>query len=453
MFSLHFDLHERLPIDYSSGSWKPKDWIGGMPALNSSLCFLSACCVYAAASAFQASAGEWPQILGPDRNGIAADDEVLTDVWPADGPYTLWQRDVGRGYAGVAVADKRTLLFHRVDNNEVTEALDAATGKTLWTDQHPTKFKPEVGGGDGPLCVPVIQGGRVFTFGAEGVLTCLDAATGKRLWQRDTHADFAAQTGYFGAGSSPIVMGKLVIVNVGGAKNEAGIVAFSVATGETVWTKTGERASYSSPVPVMIADAPHLLVITRYRVILLDPVTGAIRWQFAFGARGPTVNAANPLVLAENGKPHLLVTASYGIGSLYGAFDKASMTKVWANADSLASQYCTPIARGGFLFAIDGRDDGPPGDFKCIKQSDGEVLWKEPNFGYGSLIFADGKIIATKVDGELVLIQPDMAGLKVLARAKPFPSTIRALPALAAGKLYVRDEHTLKCLSVKHRAR
>jgi hypothetical protein len=90
---------------------------------------------------------------------------------------------------------------------------------------------------------------------------------------------------------------------------------------------------------------------------------------------------------------------------------------------------------------------------KCIKQATGEVLWKSPNFGYGSLIFADGKIIATKVDGELVLIQPDMAGLKVLARAKPFTGTIRALPALAAGKLYVRDEHTLKCLSVKPRVR
>ena len=425
-----------------------------MPALHTSLCFLSACCMWAAAAAFQASAGEWPQILGPDRNGIAADDEILADEWPADGPYTLWQRDVGRGYAGVAVAEKRTLLFHRVGENEVTEALDAATGKTLWTAAHPTKFKPEVGGGDGPLCVPVIQGGRVFTFGAEGMLTCLDAATGKRLWQRDTHTDFGAQTGYFGAGSSPIVMGKLVIVNVGGAKNEAGIVAFSVTTGETVWTKTGERASYSSPVPVMIADVAHLLVITRYRVILLDPMTGAIRWQFAFGARGPTVNGANPLVLADkNGKPHLLVTASYGIGSLYGSFDKASMTKVWANADSLATQYCTPIARGGFLFAIDGRDDVPPADLKCIKQATGEVLWKEPNFGYGSLIFADGKIIATKVDGELVLIQPDMAGLKVVARAKPFSSTIRALPALAAGKLYVRDEHILKCLSVKPRVR
>jgi outer membrane protein assembly factor BamB len=204
----------------------------------------------------------------------------------------------------------------------------------------------------------------------------------------------------------------------------------------------------------MIADAPHLLVITRYRVILLDPVTGAIRWQFAFGARGPTVNAANPLVISDkNGKHHLLVTASYGVGSLYGSFDKASMKKIWAGTDSLATQYCTPIARGGFLFAIDGRDDGPPADFKCIKQATGEVLWTEPHFGYGSLLFADGKIIATKVDGELMLIQPDMAGMKVLARARPFAGTIRALPALAAGKLYVRDEHTLKCLSVKSRVR
>jgi len=406
------------------------------------------------AAAQAASAGDWPQILGPTRNGIAADDEELADAWPGTGPYTLWQRDVGSGYAGVAVADKRTLLFHRVEGDEVIEALDAATGKTLWTDLYPTKFAPEVGTGNGPLCVPVIAGEKVFTYGAEGVLTCLDAATGKRLWQRHTHADFDAKLGYFGAGSSPIVAGKLVIVNVGGGTKEAGIVAFSIATGETVWTKTSEQASYSSPVLVTIADVEHLLMITRFRVILLDPVTGAIRWQFAFGARGPTVNAANPLVLADKqGKQHLFVTSSYGVGSLYGAFDKSSMKKVWSGVEPLAAQYCTPIARGGFLFAIDGRDDLPPADLKCIQQATGEVVWKQADFGYGSLLFADGKIIATKVDGELVLIQPDAAGLQILARARPFAGTIRALPALAAGKLYVRDEHTLKCLNVKPRVR
>jgi outer membrane protein assembly factor BamB len=401
-----------------------------------------------------ARAGDWPQILGPNRNGIAADDETLADEWPKEGPYTLWQRDVGSGHAGVAVVDKRVFLFHRVDNEEVTEALDAATGKTLWTAAHPTSFKPEVGTGNGPLCVPVVQDGKVFTFGAQGMLTALDAATGRQLWQRDTHTDFGAQEGYFGAGSSPIVVGNLVIVNVGGGKQEAGIVAFSAVDGKTVWTKTAERASYSSPTLVKVADALHVLVVTRYRVILLDPTTGAIRWQFAFGQRGPTVNAANPLVLQDKqGKTHLLVTAAYGIGSIYGSFDKSGMKKVWGGTDSLATQYATPLVLGGFIYAFDGRDDLPPADFKCLKQSTGEVVWTEANFGYGTLLFADGKIIVAKADGELLLVRPDTTGMQVLARAKPFSTTVRALPALSGGKLYMRDEHTLKCLGVRPRIR
>jgi len=420
-----------------------------MSAFNKQRVFFGACWALLVAAAVEASAGEWPQILGPNRNGIAAADEDLADAWPAAGPTVLWQRPVGSGCSGVAVAGERTVLFHRVEGMEVTEALNAATGTQLWTDAYATRFAPEVGSGNGPLCVPVIAGGRIFTFGAQGVLTCLDAATGRRLWQRKTHADFDAQTGYFGAGSSPIVAGGLVIVNVGGAPKEAGIVAFSAATGETVWTKTTERASYSSPVVVTIADAVQLLFITRSQLILLDAATGDIRWQVPFGARGPTVNAANPLVFADpQGNQYLLVTASYGVGTLYGAFDKAGMKKVWSGSDALATQYCTPIARDGFLFAIDGRDDLPPADFKCIRQSTGELLWKEDAFGYGSLVYADGKIIAAKSNGELVLIQPDTKGLRVLARARPLAGTARALPALAAGRLYLRDEQTLKCLSV-----
>jgi len=300
----------------------------------------------------------------------------------------------------------------------------------------------------------VIQTGRVFTYGAQGVLTCLDANTGKRLCQRDTHTDYGAKPGYFGAGSSPIVVGNLVIVNVGGAQQEAGIVAFEVTTGKTVWNKTSERASYSSPVLTMIGDMPHLVVVTRYRVLLLDPATGAIRWYFSFGQRGPTVNAANPVVTrGKDGGSHLLVTAAYGIGSVYSSFDKSKVTKLWEGEQSLGTQYCTPISLGGFAYAIDGRDDQPPADLKCISLATSEVVWKEANFGYGTLIFADGKIIATKVNGELVLFQPDTAGLHVLARAKPFQGTVRALPALAAGKLYVRDDHMLKCINVKPRVR
>jgi outer membrane protein assembly factor BamB len=397
-----------------------------------------------------ARGGDWPQVLGPNRDGIAAADERLAETWPADGPAVEWRREVGAGYAGVAVANGRAVLFHRVGNREVVEALDAATGKTLWSDGHPTTFVPQVGGGNGPLCTPVIQGSRVIVFGAQGVLACLDLATGKRLWQRDTHREFDAPEGYFGAGSTPLVVGGNVLVNVGGSRQEAGIVAFDLGTGATAWKATAEPASYSSPVEVDIAGVAHALFVTRYQCLLVEAATGAVKWRFPFGMRGPTVNAATPLVMATGGaaEKRLLVTAAYGIGSVHASFDGKAAQTLWEGTESLATQYCTPIAAQGILLAIDGRDDVPPADLKAVEAVTGRVLWVERGFGYGTLLSADGKLLVAKTDGELVLMRADAAGMKVLARARPLAGTIRALPSLAAGRLYLRDDASLTCLRV-----
>lgn len=391
------------------------------------------------------SGGEWPQILGPGRNGIAAADERLADSWPAAGPRVIWRRDVGAGYAGIAIAQGRGFLFHRIGDREVIEAFDPATGGTLWKADHATGFRPQVGGGDGPLCVPVVNEGSVLTFGAQGVLTCLDAATGRRLWVRETHREFAAQEGYFGAGSTPLVVGDRVIVNVGGAKQDAGVVAFAVASGETAWQATREPASYSAPVLATIGGEPHVLIVTRYACLLIDPASGAIRWQFPFGQRGPTVNAATPLVPAAG---RLFVTAAYGIGCVSAEFDRDAARPRWQGAGPLATQYCTPIAAGGHLYGIDGRDDVPPADLVCIAEETGRELWREKDFGYGTLLMADGKLVAAKTDGELVLMRATPAGVDVLARARPLPGTVRALPALSAGRLYLRDDTTLTCLDL-----
>jgi outer membrane protein assembly factor BamB len=403
------------------------------------------------------AAGEWPQILGPSRTGIAAADETLAEVWPSGGPPVLWQRDVGRGYAGIVIADGRGVVFHRVADQEVVEAFDPDTGKTLWTDGHPTTFQPQVGGGDGPLCTPLIHAGRVITYGAQGVLSCHDAATGKLLWRRDTHQDFAAPEGYFGAGSSPLVVGNVVVVKVGGSRQEAGVVGFALDSGETLWTATSEPASYSSPVAVDIAGEPHVVMITRYKCLLLEPQTGAIRWEFRFGMRGPTVNAAVPVVRTDPAGHALLVTAAYGIGAVEGAFTRDTFTKRWDGVDALASQYCTPIAIGPHAaagpqpqhaYCIDGRDDVPPATLKCVEMATGRVLWAEKNFGYGTLLAADGKLLAAKTDGDLLLMRVSPEGVTILARHQPLPGTVRALPALADGRLYVRDDDTLVCLNI-----
>jgi outer membrane protein assembly factor BamB len=400
-----------------------------------------------------AAAGEWPQILGPSRSGIAAPDERLADAWPADGPRIVWRRDVGRGYAGLAVAARAAVLFHRLGNREVVEAIDPASGKTLWSDGHPTSFAPQVGGGDGPLCVPLIHGDRVVTFGAQGVLSCHTLADGSLAWRRDTHRDFGAAEGYFGAGSTPLVVGDAVIVNVGGSRKEAGIVAFSLASGETLWTRSSEPASYSSPVAVMLGDEPHAVMITRYKCLLLDPITGAIRWEFPFGMRGPTVNAAMPVILGGPAARSLVVTAAYGIGSVAGSFDREAFTNRWEGIDSLATQYCTPVVLGDYLYCIDGRDDVPPADLVCVEAATGRVTWREANFGYGTLLAADGKLLAAKTDGELVLLKATPAGVAVLARGRPLPGGLRALPALAGGRLFIRDDSVLACLDLEEAAR
>jgi outer membrane protein assembly factor BamB len=392
-----------------------------------------------------ARGGDWPQILGPDRSGIATADERLADRWPAAGPRVVWRRAVGSGFAGVAVVGQRVVLFHRVDDREVVEALDAASGESLWRDDHATTFRPQVGGGDGPLCVPAVHDGTVITFGAQGVLAAHDLATGTRRWSRSTHREFGASEGYFGAGATPVVVAGRVIVNVGGGRQQAGIVAFDFATGATAWQATTEQASYSAPVGVDLDGVPHVLMVTRLACLLLNAADGTVCWQFPFGQRGPTVNAATPLVLPGD---RLFVTASYGIGSVCAAFDRTTATPVWQGGEPLASQYGTPIHLAGRLYCIDGRDDLPPADLKCVDAATGRVLWEQSGFGYGTLIAADGKLVAVKADGEIVLLGADPARADIRARARPLAGTIRALPALAAGRLYLRDDRELVCLDV-----
>lgn len=395
-------------------------------------------------AASAARGGDWPQILGPGRTGVAAADERLADSWPAGGPRPLWKRPVGVGHAGVAVVGGRVILFHREENREIVEALDAATGKTLWRADHPTTFRPQVGGCDGPLCTPVVHAGTVITFGAQGVLSAHDLATGARRWSRQAHREFAAPEGYFGAGSTPLVVGDRVIANVGG-RGDAGIVAFALDTGATLWQKSAEAASYSAPVAVDVAGRPHVLMVTRLSCLLVDPATGEERWRFAFGQRGPTVNAASPVVI---GGDRLLVTSAYGIGCLCAAFDDTAARPVWQGEGPLATQYCTPVLVGGHLYCLDGRDDQPPAALVCVEAATGREAWRERLDAYGTLLAADGKLVVAKTDGELVLVRPDPAGLDVRSRCRPLAGTVRALPALAAGRLYLRDDATLTCLDV-----
>ena len=387
-------------------------------------------------------AGDWSQILGPNRDGVAAGENVRRE-WGDDSPRELWQREVGEGLAGVAVAGDRVVLFHRQGDEQIVEAMHAETGEVLWTHRWPTRYVSSISPDSGPRCVPLIHGDAVYVQGALGNLVCLTLADGKQRWLRDTFADFDAREGYFGAGSSPLVAEELLLLNVGG-RREGGIVAFSLVDGSTVWQVPDEQASYSSPRLVERDGVAHALFVTRFNFLSLDPQSGTVRFRLPFGMRGPTVNAASPVVINN----HVFLSASYGIGARWVEFDADRAKEIWSRDDLMSSQYATCVAHEGVLYGVDGRQDGPPGRLRAFDPSTGKVHWSEERFGMATLIRAGETLLVMKTDGELVLVDATPEEYRELARWQLLPGTTRALPALAAGRFYVRDETVLKCVSL-----
>ncbi len=397
-----------------------------------------------AVAAFPAAAGDWPQILGPSRDGKADGEQLV--AWPRSGPQVVWQREVGQGFAGVAVVGQHAVVFHRVADLLVAEGLDAASGDRKWKVTFPTRYRGGISPDNGPRCVPLVHEGRVYLVGPGGELACVTLDSGKKLWQRQVIQEFDAPEGYFGAGSSPIVEGDKLLLNVGG-RDGAGIVAFALDDGRTVWKSTDEAASYSSPVAATVDGVRHVIFAARLNVVSLDPATGRERFRFPFGQRGPTVNAANPLVLGD----HVFVSASYGVGARWAKISADDVTVEWESDEVMSSQYTTCIETGGVMYGIDGRQDIGVARFRAFDPRSGDVFWTEEGFGTGNLILAGGMLLVLKTDGELVLIAPSRDGYDQEGTTRLFDTTVQALPALSNGLLFARDTGTLKCVRVGKR--
>jgi outer membrane protein assembly factor BamB len=389
-------------------------------------------------------AGDWPQILGPDRDGIANGEQLLSS-WPAGGPRQVWKTDVGQGFAGVAVRDGMLVLFHRVGNYEVVEALEADTGAGIWESRFPCRYQSGMSSDAGPRCVPLISADHVFVYGVTGMLRCLEVKSGDETWSMDTWEKFSAPEGYFGAGSSPVLFEDRLIVNVGGRDNAA-VVAFSVKDGSVIWQAFNDTASYSSPIVAGIDGEQHAIVVTRLNAISLDPSDGRIRFQFPFGMRGPTVNGATPVVAGR----HLFVSSSYRVGSVWAKIESNGSQPTSSGEDLLATQYATPVRYNGLLFAVDGRQDIGSATLKCIDPEKQKVLWEEGGFDYGSLIRVGEELLFLTFAGDLMRFRADASQFQRGQVSNVLDNTPRGyrLPALSNGMLFVRDDQALKCLQV-----
>lgn len=372
-------------------------------------------------------AADWPQHLGPHRNGLS--DEA--DFSPAG--KVVWSRDVGAGFAGPVVSEGKVYLYHRVGEEEICEAMDAETGKTRWRTAVPTNYRDDFGFDEGPRAVPVVSGGRVFLHGAHGVLSALDAGTGKALWQVSTMKVFEVEKQYFGQASAPLVMGDRVMLQVGG---KAGIAAFAVSTGKVLWTATTDEAGYASPVPYKGSEA---VFFTRTGLVVLNVDSGKVRGQMRWRARSnTTVNAATPVVVGDQ----VFLTASYEVGAALVDLTKTPLKPLWSGDEALSAHYATPVYKDGYLYGYHGRQEMGP-ELRCIEMKNGNVKWSTMRFGAGSILLVGGKLVVMREKGELVIAEASPKGYKKLNEFKILDGTVRAYPALANGTLFVRNEKRL----------
>lgn len=385
---------------------------------------------------------DWPQFLGPERNGVYRG-PALAESWPAGGPRAVWKKEIGQGFAGPAVAQGRVILFHRVSDQEVVEALDARTGTTQWRYAYPTSYRDDFGFDAGPRAVPVVANGIVYTFGAEGQLHAISVASGERIWNEDTMRRFAVAKGFFGAAGSPLVEDGKVIANIGG--RGAGIVAFDAKTGKVLWKATDDEASYSSAAGATIGGRRSSVFLTRANLVGLDPATGQVQFQRRWRARqAASVNAATPLVIGDL----IFVSSEYGPGAAVLRVDGSTVTELWASDDVLSNHYSTSVYRDGYLYGFHGRQEFGP-SFRAVELRTGKVRWSQDQFHAGSVMLARDRLLILRETGELILAEASPGAFRPLARAQVLPAPVRAFPALADGLLYARNDKTLVCLDLR----
>ena len=399
-----------------------------------------------AQTAQSSPAGEdWPMFLGPRRNGTSLETGFLTE-WPDDGPPTLWDRPVGEGYGAPVVSDGKLIIFHRVGDHEVIECVNPEDGtQVIWKQNYPTRYVDQYGYNGGPRSSPTIDGDRVYTYGAEGMLTCLDFQSGNVVWQRPVNKEYAVPQGFFGAGTAPVIEGDLILLNVGGP-NGAGVVAFDKHTGETVWKASNDEASYSTPIVATLHGERLAIFHTADGLLVLEAKTGAERYRYPFRSETrESAIAATPVLVNDV----VFLSATYNIGAVALKLEPGGLKEVWKDQFAMQSHWATSVYHEGYLYGMDGRHERGS-NFRCIEFSTGKVVWTaNKGLGRASFVMADGYLIAIGERGHLALIEVSPKGYTEKSRARVLRYPVWTPPVLSHGLLYLRNERKMICLDLR----
>lgn len=420
---------------------------------------------------------DWPIFLGPDRDSKSTETGLVVP-WPAAGPRVVWQRELGTSYGIGSVSRGRFFQFDRYDDVERLSVLNAETGELLWKFEYPTAYEDSLGYNNGPRTSPIIDGDRVYIYGAEGKMHCLQISTQKLLWKVDLSEKFGVVQNFFGVGSSPVVYGDLLLVMVGGSPQEShqfgrfdldrvvgkdsGVVALNKHTGEVVYHISDELASYASMTYAQIGERPFAFAFARGGLLAFQPETGVIDFHFPWRAKiRDSVNASTPVIVGDE----VFISETYGPGSALLRVKTGGYDVVWEDdpkkrEKAMQTHWNTAVYHDGYLYASSGRHSNNA-ELRCIEWKTGKVKWSEPGLSRSSLTYVDGHFVCLGEDGVLRLLKANPEKYEQVSETDLRPVTgpgLRgrpllkypawAAPILAHGLLYVRGEDRVVCLEV-----
>ena len=389
--------------------------------------------------ASNAPAPYWTDFRGPNRDGHYDEMPILTN-WPVAGLRELWRQPIGGGYASFTVAEGLAFTIEQRRDFEVVAAYDLATGREIWTNGWPAHFEESLGG-EGPRATPTYRDGKLYAQGAEGELRCLQAVTGKILWSTNILKATQSELLAYGMAASPLVVDDKVIVLSGDAP-ACSVIALNGATGAFIWKSLTDSGAYGSPMLVTLAGQRQLLIATEKRVVGLNVESGDLLWEHPWVVNLKNRNVAQPVILGPN---RFMLSAGYGTGAEAIEITKAPSgflaNTVWKNK-FLKNKFTSSVFWNGFVFGLD--EDM----LTCLNAETGERQWKDGRYGYGQILVASGCLLILSGEGELALVRAIPDRYEELARFQAIHGKTWNHPAIAEGKLLVRNAVEMACFDV-----
>jgi outer membrane protein assembly factor BamB len=374
----------------------------------------------------------WPGFRGPKRDGIVRGVRIETDL-SRQPPVEVWRRPIGPGWSSFAVRDNLIYTQEQRGNDEVVSSYNLTTGKPVWRHGDAARFW-ESNAGAGPRGTPTLSNGRVYTFGATGIVNALDARNGSVIWSRNAASDTGTKMPTWGFASSPIVVGDVVIVAAAGV-----LAAYDIVTGNPRWSGPTGGRGYSSPHLATIGGVAQVLLVYNEGVMSVAPADGTLLWKHAW--EGDSI--VQPAVTADG---DVLIGSGSGLGAEVG-MRRVAVTHGsagWTTGERWTSIGLKPyfndfVIHKDHAFGFDGSN------LACIDLKNGERKWKGARYGHGQIVVLPDQdlLLVLSEEGEVALVRAMPDQFTEVARFRAIEGKTWNHPAMVGNLLLVRNDHEM----------